>query len=400
MGNYVYQYLHPEYGHLYCGRTCNLDKRIHDHNNCKDDNIPRKYKKLLEESIIMYIELKNKAQEIAVEAYCIDKFKPFLNKSLKYDSEESSIEMKLPKWKIYNPKNLKYKQQLHIVEKEKEQLIEDISVIESDIKTQKDNLFKKKFELSKINYEVKAQNIINISNGYIEFELNDIKWFYKHCENKEVKFLSEVYDMTGKLICKGTMYYEFNRQSLVIEYYYGSCDNDPYIATEKDIAFSVYNCSLQKYYPNVNIYPEFYATLLSKKDELVIKNSIYNLNDLLHKYPNSCFHSTDRKITVWFRNGEIDSCQVELDSYDNGYKGIYDFNNIYDWDCNDGVHIYDENGESLYKKEKINPDVKEYIFSAQYYSPDREEKEEERVDELLNKMKNMIKGETIYEKAV
>ena len=41
-----------------------------------------------------------------------------------------------------------------------------------------------------------------------------------------------------------------------------------------------------------------------------------------------------------------------------------------------------------------------YFFSAQYYSPDREEKEEEYVDKMLKKMKNMIKGEDMYEKAV
>ena len=43
--------------------------------------------------------------------------------------------------------------------------------------------------------------------------------------------------------------------------------------------------------------------------------------------------------------------------------------------------------------------IKECIFSAQYYSPDREEKEE-YVDKMLKKMKNMIKGEDMYEKAV
>ena len=100
-GHYVYQYLHPEYGHLYCGRTENLDERIFRHNNMDTDNISREYENLLKESVVMYVELQNKAQEIAVEAYCIDRFKPFLNKAFKYDSDEFILEMKLPKWKLY-----------------------------------------------------------------------------------------------------------------------------------------------------------------------------------------------------------------------------------------------------------------------------------------------------------
>lgn len=108
-GHYVYQYLHPEYGHLYIGRTENLNQRIYTHDNSKDDNIPREYEHLLKESVVMYIELQNKAQEIAVEAYCIDKYKPFLNTSLKYDEDNSILEMKLPKWKLYQRKKEKRK---------------------------------------------------------------------------------------------------------------------------------------------------------------------------------------------------------------------------------------------------------------------------------------------------
>ena len=398
MGHYVYQYLHPEYGHLYCGRTCNLDKRIYDHNNCKDDNIPREYKRLLEESIIMYVKLQNKAQEIAVEAYCIDKFKPFLNKSLKYDSEESVIEMKLPKWKIYNPENLKYKQQLNTVEKEKRKLIEDISVIENDIKIKRDKLSKMNFESTKIDYRTKAHTYFKNNTFKLNLGLEDIRWFYSHCENKEVKFFSETFDMTGKLMCKGILYYDFNENKLVIEY--NDCNNnESYIVKEKDIMFSIYNCQLSNYYPDINIYPELYASLLSKKDDLVVKNNIYTLNYLLYKYPNSWFRSIDNKIRVLFKNGELNRCNVELDLYDNGQRDIYELNNIYDWDLEDGLCQYEE-GKMLYKKEDIDPKIKECIFSAQYYSPDREEKEEEYVDKMLKKMKNMIKGEDMYEKAV
>lgn len=105
---YVYQYIHPEYGLLYFGRADNLAKRIYDHENSERDNIPRKYKSILKESAVMYMELKNKAQGIAVEAYLIDKYKPMLNTSLKY-CDESELEMTLPQWKqYYHTSNKKY----------------------------------------------------------------------------------------------------------------------------------------------------------------------------------------------------------------------------------------------------------------------------------------------------
>lgn len=387
MGHYVYQYLHPDYGHLYCGRTNSLDKRIYEHNNCKDDNIPREYEELLKESIIMYIELQNKAQEISVEAYCIDKYKPYLNKALKCgDCEDSVLEMKLPKWKRYEPKNLKYKQQLCSIREEKEKIIEDILNTEEDIKQKKDDLNKMKFKLNKICYEIKAQNSNKCNNILFAFYSDDIRWFYEHCENKEVRFHSEIYNKLGEISLKGTIWYNSQKKELVLEYYSERNKVNPFVITENEISFDMHVCMLREFYPDINIYPELFAALSSKKDELLIKNTVYDIKDLIEKYRNSWFVSVDKNIRVLFKNGELHSCNVKWDVFDNGKRDIYGLNNIYDWDIDDGLCLYNE-GKIVYKKEDIDTNVRDYIFSCKYYSPDRCEKEEEYCNEMLAKYK-------------
>lgn len=385
MGHYVYQYLHPEYGHLYCGRTCDLDKRIYEHNNCKDDNIPREYEELLKESIILYIELQNKAQEIAVEAYCIDKYKPYLNKALKCDcNEDSVLEMKLPKWERYEPKNLKYKKQLSIVKDEKEQIISDILNIEECIKQKKDDLEKMKFQLKKINYEIKAKTNNQCKDVLFGFYIDDIKWFYEYCENKDVRFYSEIYNKLGELSLKGVVWYNSIKKELVLEYYSERNKMKPFVITEHEMGFEMHTCLLREFYPDINIYPELLASLLSKKDELLVKNAIYDINDLIKKYNNAWFISSDKNIRVLFKNGELHSCNMKLDTFDNGMRNMYELNNIYDWDINDGLCLYID-GKLIYKKEDLNIDVKNHIYSSKYYSPDRSEKEEEYCDEMLAK---------------
>lgn len=391
MGHYVYQYLHPEYGHLYCGRTEDLDKRIYEHNNLERDNISREYEKLLKESIVMYIELKNKAQEIAVEAYCIDKYKPYLNKSLKYDDDDFVLEMKLPKWKIYEPLKLKYKKQLLEVKKEKEKIIEDISNIENDIKTKKDDLNRMKFELEKINYEIKTQDYVRNNNVLFGFDLKDIKWFYEHCDNKNVKFYSEVYDKIGNMTASGCIYYNSDRNKLELKYWSGiNKDNTERIVTDEEVLFELVVSTLYKFYPDINIYPELYASLLSKKDELLIMNNTYNLKDLMKNHEGYYIYSADRSSKVMFKKGKIHCCQVILDLHSDVYKGVYNLptshNKIeYLWDERYGISLVDEEGVVFDKKEDIDNDIKNYIFSCEYYHPDRNENEEKYCNKMLQK---------------
>lgn len=273
MGYYVYQYLHPEYGHLYCGRTNDLDKRIYEHNNLENDNIPREYEKLLKESIIMYIKLKNKAQGISVEAYCIDKYKPYLNKSLKYDDEKDFVlEMKLPKWKIYSPQKSKYNQQLLDIKKEESQILENIISVKNDIENKKDDLNKLKFESRKIDYEIEIQNTMKDKDILFGLNIIEIEWFYKYCTNKNVKFYSKIYDKVGDISADGCMYYDLDKNTIVLKYWSKNIEsNESMIITKKEsLFFDTIALTMYDFYPDVNIYPELYAALLSKKDELLI----------------------------------------------------------------------------------------------------------------------------------
>lgn len=276
MGYYVYQYLHPEYGHLYCGRADNLDSRIYQHNNLSTDNIPREYEHLLKESIVMYVELQNKAQGIAVEAYCIDKFKPFINKSLKYDDSGSLLEIKLPEWKVYDVKNSKYKENLHNIKKEREQLIDSISNIENEIAKKSEYFNNAKTKLQKINYEIKTHDKIKNKKIIFDFNIDDIKWFYNHCENKNVKFYSEIYDKIGNIVANGVVYYDIQSELLVLDQ-----GQDKYYSNK--IFFDTICNALYSFYPDINIYPELYAALLSNNEDLKNKNKAYDIHTLLKK---------------------------------------------------------------------------------------------------------------------
>lgn len=373
MGHYVYQYLHPIYGHLYCGRTCDLDKRIYTHNNCKNDNIPNKYKKLLKESVIMYVELSNKAQEIAVEAYCIDKFKPFLNKALKYDGKEAVIEMTLPQWKVYDPKISEYKHQLSVAVSEQDKLTKDISDIDNNIINQRENLSKMKLELKKINYEIAIRDSVDLDNSLFGFTISDIEWFYKYCRNKDVIFTSTVYDLRGTMTNKGIVFYDNGKQTTALKRFEGSNFSESRTLSQEEPIFHILCASLYNFYPDVNIYPELYATLLSKKDEWAIKNQAYDLKDLFCKFNEGYCDSIDDKIRIRFENEKLTYCAI-LDTY----KCVNYPDGRYFWDCDDNTNI--------------DPEMERYIFSSKYYSPDKNSKEEEYINEMLCKMSKMIKA--------
>ena len=104
MGNgeiqYVYRYIHPNYPWLYVGRTDDLIRRIDEHDNQLSDNIDAEYRDLLLQSFVLYTEVENKAQAIALESYLIDVYKPTLNKSNKYYGE-SIFDVYDINWKKY-----------------------------------------------------------------------------------------------------------------------------------------------------------------------------------------------------------------------------------------------------------------------------------------------------------
>ena len=97
---YVYRYIHPNYPWLYVGRTDDLIRRIDEHDNQSSDNIDAEYRDLLLQSFVLYTEVENKAQAIALESYLIDVYKPTLNKSNKYYGE-SIFDVYDINWKKY-----------------------------------------------------------------------------------------------------------------------------------------------------------------------------------------------------------------------------------------------------------------------------------------------------------
>lgn len=391
MGYYVYQYLHPEYGHLYCGRTSDLDRRIYAHNNLETDNIPRKYEKLLRESVIMFVELKNKAQGVAVEAYCIDRFKPFLNISLKYNDEDTDfsdfqIKMQLPKWKMYDEKTSTYKNCLMDINKENNELIKAIDLAKKDINQNKKILENKNFELRKIKYEIEHINFVNDQNIQFGLTREDIEWFYLYCKNKNVKFYSIIYNAMGEKVHIGCCYY--NPQNNILKLEYEDRGNKKIVLDKSTCSiFDFYLDILDKFYPDSNIYPELYFALLSRIDELKNNNKEYDITELKNVYDGITITSVDRNIDIVFMGGKIIKCTVYNCSYNNNYRGIYDLTNVYDWEYNRGVLLYDEKGSAHYVKEEINSDIQKIIFNSKYYSPERNHKEEIYCKKMLDKYK-------------
>lgn len=396
MGHYVYQYLHPEYGHLYCGRTENLDKRIYEHNNSKNDNISRKYERVLKNSIVMYIELKNKAQEIAVEAYCIDKYKPYLNKMLKDNNDDNEdcmqLTMSLPEWKIYDKEKSKYKIQLQNQNNEKILLENKINELKNVINNKKDILECMKTNLNEIEYEILLREKSDDINQF-GFDFSDIKWFYKNCKNKNVKFYSELYDKTGKKCICGTVYLDEKNKVTLETYTKNRTSDDVCITTEGMLFLDTFGAALwDSFYPDKDIYVEFKACVLSKLNNLKKANAEYELNDLTDKYAgNVLLHSVDNNVLVEFKNWNIVRCRCDnIDKTSELYNHIKKY-------CDDGCYCWDsEYGTETvvdriveWVDGEINSEIEKYVRTLKYHTPDRDEKEEKVCRCLLSKFDNM-----------
>ena len=188
---YVYRYVHPKYPWLYVGKTKNLDSRIRQHDFGKTDNIDRKYKDLLLESSIYYLELENSTQMTFTELYLIDKYNPYLNKKDKHD-EKSKIKLSIPKWKKYvrsyelkevenkyNKKLSEIKNQIEIFDKELRNLKSKLHINENLISQLRDNNdFMEKYiefscnqpkQMEQINYEIDIDEIKEIFNEFHDY---------------------------------------------------------------------------------------------------------------------------------------------------------------------------------------------------------------------------------------
>lgn len=356
MGHYVYQYLHPEYGHLYCGRTNDLLRRIYEHNFLKTDNIPREYETILQESAVMYVELQTKAQEIAVEAYCIDKYKPVLNIALKQtESQDCTLEMKLPKWQKFDDRELKEKIKKEELTQKLSDINREILSVEYEIGLKRKDLLKKRNTYRNVLREIKTQDaLINIFG----LSIYEVEWFYQHCQHKNVQFTAKLYDKEQRCIASGLVKYEGKELRLFYEH-----DNlsNSIIVNEKSPLFHIYGKSLCVFYPNMNIYEDLYISVISEMDKLRLFTEEFGIKLLLQQYRDSTIScwDTKHKVKISINHGIIVTCKTDRHWRE------------YNWEITEGTSIKD--------------DVKGYIYSAKYHLKEQNDSDYKFCEKILGK---------------
>ena len=99
----VYKYVHDD-EIIYVGKTnSNIISRIDYH------SAEGKFQPYLENCQIFYGECKNPAHTAILETYLINKYKPILNKSMKYD-DNLGIKIEEPTWVLF--KDIRQKREI------------------------------------------------------------------------------------------------------------------------------------------------------------------------------------------------------------------------------------------------------------------------------------------------
>lgn len=221
---YVYVYMHPEHPYLYVGRTCNLEKRIETHDTNDADNIDREYVGLLHEASVYYIPLQNKAESIIVETYLINKYKPLLNKMLKYE-DVSSLEVKVPRFVKMDDALRKLHIQLSNAEQEISQKKDRLVELEEI----KEKLMSNEERLEKLRKQYEEQTIeINMFNHISEEEAQKSYYFDK----KEIEYFVERSNIDVTFYCgrmdlntKKRMYFKMEKIGNKLKGYIKSSDD-------------------------------------------------------------------------------------------------------------------------------------------------------------------------------
>lgn len=189
MATYVYKYSHPDYEWLYVGKAdSTIKERVKAHRK------EHKFKPFLNGVKIYYIELDNKAQSKFVESYLIDKYKPYLNKTDKYEGESPFI-LNLPEWKIYENSLTYEKSNKNLIENEWDKSNKEIERLKKEIENIK---FKHQNEIKNIKSEYCKKTTITdellqttefCMNIYKEMNEQNFeaanKWFDNYLEKQE-----------------------------------------------------------------------------------------------------------------------------------------------------------------------------------------------------------------------
>lgn len=182
--NYVYVYIHPEYGHVYVGKAANLCQRLRNHKYSESDNIHADGKKILETCSIYYLELANAAQAVCVEAYLIDKWKPMLNGTLKEESGGFGIEMQLPEWKKFDEARLlnyiqrvEHERHIQMMNDRAEELSREKKRVEEAI----EDLRKKEVASARVSGALEDDGFVSKNGEVFLFGWESVQLIMKYC---------------------------------------------------------------------------------------------------------------------------------------------------------------------------------------------------------------------------
>ncbi len=324
---YVYVYMHPKYPYLYVGRTCDLEKRIKSHDTNDNDNIAREHERLLQEAAVWYIPLQNKAESTIVEAYLINKHKPYLNKALNYESISDSLVLSIPEYirmdESLQKLHTRYGELQDDVSK-KTQRIKEMEEIKQELTCTEERLQALRNECQQKKQECEIlSDILNDApkNGNIWFTSKEVKWIMDNC-GVDVAFYAGSMDInTGK-----KMYFKLANKGKVKSGYLRSSEDDCgwqlYFEGEKESvssgAFDVF-VGANKYVsdnPTISsIYLKMLQENLEKRER--VKNNIhpYTAEQLLQNdghLPDGIFSIMDDdlkdslgNIRITIKNGKI-----------------------------------------------------------------------------------------------
>ena len=182
---------------IYIGKSDNsIDKRISDHEH------ESKFKPYLAESKIYYSLCKNAAETTILETYLIDKYKPILNVSMKYN-DKLNFEIPEPNW-------LKYTPEIIIRESKTKNIVERTKIWF-------DNRYKKINNLQKgIDNLLRIKDLIEPYNGQYDIVIS----LPNTIENEVYKTIHGTYDVRlkngGFYLRQLVNYIECNEDSITI----------------------------------------------------------------------------------------------------------------------------------------------------------------------------------------
>ena len=340
---YVYVYMHPEHPYLYVGRTCDLEKRIKSHDTSDNDNISREYERLLQDASVWYIPLQNKAESTIVEAYLINKYKPYLNKSLNYEGISDSLILNIPEYikmdESMRKMHIRYRELQDDVSK-KAQRLKEMEEIKEELSCTEEKLQALKIKCQSRKRE--CQIFSDIQNNThtvcnIWFTAKEVEWIMENC-CIDVAFYAGFIDInTGnRHLFKYEKKGETKKGWLCVKETDCGLDKCDWTLVfesndgKNSMSQILFDMMVgdNKYVSDNDVIPELYLSMLQRELENakeILKNRIrtYTAEELIEYngcLPNGDYGTVDERTCVHVRRkrGKIDNIGV---CYDYRYEG-------------------------------------------------------------------------------